>query len=60
MTGHDENRRRIEELLPFYLNGTLNDDERAEVEAALAEDKTLRWELEFLEGVQKGSNPESF
>ena len=53
MTGHDENRRRIEELLPFYLNGTLEDDERAEVEVALAEDETLRWELEFLQGVQK-------
>ena len=53
MTGHDEKRRHIEELLPFYLNGTLEDDERTEVEAALAEDETLRWELEFLEGVQK-------
>ncbi|MCG6883765.1 MAG: zf-HC2 domain-containing protein, partial [Silicimonas sp.] len=43
MTGTDDNRRRIEELLPFYLNGTLDDAERAEVEAALATDESLRW-----------------
>jgi hypothetical protein len=52
MTGTDDNRRRIEELLPFYLNGTLDDAERAEVEAALATDESLRWELEFLKGIE--------
>jgi anti-sigma factor RsiW len=53
MTAQDDNRRRIEELLPFYLNGTLDEGERVEVEAALAESEDLRWELEFLEGVQR-------
>ena len=41
MTGQDEERRRIEELLPFYLNGTLDEAERQEVEAALAADEGL-------------------
>ncbi len=52
MTGMDDDRRRIEELLPFYLNGTLDDVERAEVAAALDADETLQWELEFLQGVR--------
>jgi anti-sigma factor RsiW len=40
--------QNIEELLPFYANGTLDEPERAEVEAALAEDGDLRAELEVL------------
>ncbi len=52
MTEIDEDRRRIEELLPFYLNGTLDGDERAEVERALADDESLRFELEFLGAVR--------
>ncbi|QBY00010.1 hypothetical protein E2K80_04040 [Rhodophyticola sp. CCM32] len=40
--------RHIEELLVFYANGTLEEAERAEVEAALADDANLRAELEAL------------
>lgn len=44
-----EERREIEELLPFYVNGSLGDAERARVEAALEEDEALRLEVEFLQ-----------
>lgn len=44
-------QREIEELLPFYLNGSLSGDEHARVEAALAGDKGLRQQLEFLRAV---------
>ncbi len=43
-----ETRQEIEELLPFYANGTLDGDERAKVETALAEEADLRAELEVL------------
>jgi len=40
--------KRIQELLPFYVNGSLGDAERAEVEAMLATDPDIRAEVEFL------------
>jgi len=43
-----EERLEIEDLLPFYLNGSLNDAERQRVEAALEDDATLQTELDFL------------
>ena len=48
----DKDRQELSELLPFYLNGTLDGDERARVEAGLAEDEALRADLEFLKVVQ--------
>ena len=48
----DKRRREIEELLPFYLNGTLEGAELAEVEAAVASDPALAGELEFLRAVR--------
>lgn len=36
-----ETRQDIEALLPFYVNGTLDQDERARVDAALADDTSL-------------------
>ena len=39
-------------LLPFYANGTLSVDERARVEAALADDADLRAELEEVQTIQ--------
>ncbi len=41
-------RNEIVELLPFYVNGTLEAEERTTVEAALAEDAELRTELDLL------------
>lgn len=41
-------RREIEELLPFYANGTLEAEDRAAVEAALSDDPALRDELAAL------------
>ncbi|WP_025897765.1 zf-HC2 domain-containing protein [Sneathiella glossodoripedis] len=40
--------RKIEELLPFYVNNTLDETERAEVEKALDNSERLREELEIL------------
>ncbi|WP_420547518.1 hypothetical protein [Curvivirga sp.] len=41
--------KRIEELLPFYVNGTLSGQERAEIEDALSKDKRLQSELSYLQ-----------
>lgn len=41
-------RDEVSALLPFYANGSLTGDERAEVEAALAGDAALREELAAL------------
>ncbi|RMA41849.1 zf-HC2 domain-containing protein [Rhodophyticola porphyridii] len=45
--------RSAEELLPFYVNGTLDAAERAEVDAALADSADLRAELEVLTALRK-------
>lgn len=42
----------ISALLPFLANGTLKGDERALVEAALAEDEVLRDELRALQAIR--------
>ncbi len=42
----------IEFLLPFYLNGTLSDDEKEAVEEALEQSVALREELAFLQQIQ--------
>lgn len=52
MTSTTDDRNKLEELLPFYLNGTLDDVEQQKVETALAEDEELQFELEFLKAVQ--------
>ena len=44
---------RIQELLPFRANGTLDGEELAAVEAALAEDADLRGELAALEAIRQ-------
>lgn len=48
----DKDRQELSELLPFYLNGTLEPDARARVEAGLADDVGLRADLDFLKMVQ--------
>lgn len=45
----DKKRRELEELLPFFANGTLEGAELAEVETAIAQDADLAWELEHLQ-----------
>ena len=47
-----EERRRLEELLPFYVNGTLDPEETRHLEAALAEDASLRAELAFVQALR--------
>ncbi len=47
------NRNDIELLLPFYLNGTLEQHEIMLVEQALQESEELQQELNFLAGIQK-------
>lgn len=42
-------RQHIRELLPFHANGTLSDEEREQVEAALANDPALKQEAELLQ-----------
>lgn len=44
--------QEIELLLPFYINGTLDNDEKSRVELALAEDTSLQEELAFLQSLQ--------
>ena len=44
-------QREIEELLPFYLNGSLSRNEHARIEAALKADEGLRQQLEFLSAI---------
>lgn len=44
--------RRLEELLPFAANGTLDPEERAELDAALAADARLAAELKFVEALR--------
>jgi len=44
--------QQIHELLPFRANGTLDGEELAAVEAALAEDADLRGELAVLQAVR--------
>jgi len=46
--------RAVEELLPFWLNGTLEGDERARVDSALETDRSLRQELELLRAMRRG------
>jgi len=45
-------RDEIAALLPFHANGTLDGAERAEVDAALAQDAGLRAELAALEAIR--------
>lgn len=51
-------RARISELLPFYLNGTLDDAARGEVERALSDDAALRAELEVLAALRRAVREE--
>lgn len=49
MTQHDSDLQEAEALLPWYLNGTLDEAERDRVERALAAEPALRAELAALE-----------
>ncbi|MGI3164620.1 zf-HC2 domain-containing protein [Pseudooceanicola sp. 200-1SW] len=51
-------RDEIEALLPFYANGTASAEERAAVEAALAEDPRLEIELAALLAIREGMQAE--
>lgn len=49
-----EERRNIEMLLPFYVNGTLDETERARVDQARKTDDGLNREIAFLEALRNG------
>lgn len=48
-----ENPKDLEQLLPFYANGTLEGQEKIEVEKRLEEDETFRLELDYLKALRK-------
>ncbi len=48
MTQRSTHHEDLSPLLPFYVNGTLTQEERATVEEAMAQDASLRHEAEVL------------
>ncbi len=46
-------KKDIEELLPFYVNGTLSKEERLQVTEALEDDPSLEDEIAFLEKLRE-------
>lgn len=48
-----DTQQELESLLPFYVNGSLDNADKARVEQALAADEALRQELAFIEALQK-------
>lgn len=52
------NRDEIVERLPFYANGTLSEEERAEVENSLQNDAALREELALLNSLRASMQAE--
>ncbi|MCZ4279909.1 hypothetical protein O4H49_03910 [Kiloniella laminariae] len=60
-------RQDLEELLPFYVNGSLSPEEQKRVEQALAEDPSIQKEIDFLEQLRaevrdldRGNSPGEF
>ena len=51
--------RNAEELLPWYVNGTLSADEKETVEASLAESEELREQLAFMKMLEAEAKAES-
>ncbi len=49
MTAPERSERELQELLPFYVNGTLDGDDLAAVEAYLARSEKAREEVVYLE-----------
>ena len=48
-----DKKQELESLLPFYVNGSLDDVDKIRLEKALSEDEYLREELAFVEILQK-------
>ena len=48
-----DKQQELEALLPFYVNGSLDEADKTRVELALAENEDLRQELAFVEILQK-------
>ncbi len=46
-----DNPKNLEQLLPFYANGTLEGQEKIDVEKRLEEDDDFRMELKYLEAL---------
>ena len=47
-------RRAVEKLIPFLVNGSLDPEERTQVESAVEEDAGLQGEVVFLEELREG------
>lgn len=53
MTEKDSNRGDIDSLLPWYVNGTLSQEERQRVETRLRNDPDMAREVELLRATQR-------
>ena len=61
MTNESENSSRdLDELLPFYVAGTLDQEETARVEAYLSGNETAQKEVEMLRSIQATVKSQSF
>jgi len=61
MTNESEKSNRdLDELLPFYVAGTLNSDEVSRVEAYLAANETARKEVDVLRSIQETVKSQTF
>ena len=47
-------RERFSELLPWYVNGTLSDEDRAWVDGYLRDNPAAREELDWYQSLQQG------
>lgn len=52
--------RNIHELLPFYVNGSLDDEEKCLVEDAIKDDPSLKTEIAFLDKLRKEIQRQEF
>lgn len=52
-------KQAMEYLLPFYVNGSLSEDEKKQVELALSEHSDLREELNYLQQLREQVKQES-
>jgi len=52
--------KTIEDLLPYYVNGTLSDEETALIEKELADNQGLQQEIEFLQALRAQVKQQEF
>lgn len=60
MADHIDDDREVEELLPWYVNGTLTDEEAAKVRRHIQGDEQAAVDVEFLRHVRDAVKSEEF